>query len=1531
MADKKELYGILLEDLGIASEIESYPSLRDGEIDHVEVSNARGFVRFFVNFTSVLPFTTYNFFYDKLRLAYKDRCQNLELVITCPTPHSDEHITNYFYFAKGWLDAEMPFAANALKNYAPLVRQDELGKSALHLLVETEVALVPIKERYIPALKEIYAKCGFHDFPITAEVNVEAAQEFEEKVQHEREEIQEKLVQNAVEAVKEYQIKKEAAPKPSQQSNGGGWNGGNYKSKKQNINDWDGSVKMGGDISRENITPMKEITEEEKRVTIEGYVFFKELREFNSGSKLVTLKITDYTSAFTVQKFIKGDVDEAIIEKIGKGSWVRVRGAVNYNQYARDLVLDFRDLLEITPIVREDTAKEDEKRVEFHAHSNMSMMDAVNSVSDLVAQAGKWGMNAIAITDHSCVQGYPEAHTAGKKNNVKIIYGLEANMIEDSVPITENVTADLKLALSDATYVVFDVETTGFSSVYDSVIEIGATKYQKGGEIDNFSEFINIHKPLSRQISELTHISDADIASGKEADVVFAAFKEFIKDTVLVAHNAQFDVGFINAGFTKNNIAKIDNPVIDTLELSRFVNPAYGRHNLGFLAKKYEVTLTNAHRAIYDAQATAEVFMKMLNQLKETVYEIDENGVKTDVVERAAVLNIEDFEKYAIRPNVYKNARPFHVTIYATNHIGLKNLFKLVSHGATQTFFREARIPRSVFQEHREGLIIGSACQNGEVFKNAMDKGYDVALNKAKFYDFLEVMPKGAYEMLLTQDILHSEDDLETIIKNIVQIGEELNIPVLATGDVHYINESDSIYRQILVDSITGMSMLKNKKLPQVHFKTTNEMLEDFAFLGEEKAYEIVVKNTREMAERFEKVVPIHDGSVEEDMSRVDDTIKEKLSSSWEKGLFPPYMPTANDDITNLTYETAREMYGEDLPEIVEARIKKELNSIIGNGFAVMYLIAQKLVHKSVADGYLVGSRGSVGSSFVATMTGITEVNPLPPHYYCPECQHSEFITDGSCGSGFDLPIKDCPKCSATMKKDGHDIPFETFLGFHGDKVPDIDLNFSGEYQANAHDYTKVLFGEEYVYRAGTIGTVAEKTAYGYTRAWERDHNQVFRGAEVDRLVAGMTGVKRTTGQHPGGIIVIPDYMDIFDFTPYQFPADDQKSVWKTTHFDFHSIHDNVLKLDILGHDDPTMIRYLSDLLKNDTVKAYHEYMKYSDPQTIPADDPDVMKIFASPEILGVTEEQIGSKSGTFGVPEFGTNFVRGMLEQTGPTTFAELLQISGLSHGTDVWLGNAADLISAGKCTLAEVIGCRDDIMVYLIHAGLDEGTAFTIMEKVRKGQWAKLSDDEREKYEGAMRENNVPEWYMESCAKIKYMFPKAHAAAYVLMALRIAFFKVHMPLYYYSAYFSIRASDYDLNAMVKGRDAVKQAMKEIVDKGKEASNKEEQILTSLELANEMIERGYGFMNVDLYKSDATNFTIIEEEKALLAPFIAIPGLGDNVAVTVVEARANGEFISQEDLKNRTKLTKAHLEYMNDNGILQGMSEKDQISLFDF
>ncbi|MCM3454147.1 PolC-type DNA polymerase III [Heyndrickxia oleronia] len=1434
-ADRKERFRVLLQQLNLTDNM-VVQSFANAEIEKLVVEKNKKSWHFYFLLERVLPYEIFYRFSTQLRHVFHHIAQVDFSIRVMDTQISEKEVLDYWSYCVKELDGISPMLLSLLNGQVPKLKGNKLTIQARN---DTEART--LKQKYGEIISTIYQNLGFPLMMIDSEIGQnESNEEYKKFIEAKQKEDEER----AKLAVMEMQ-KKDAEPNDASAP--------------------EGPVMIGLTIKDDDtFRRMEEIVDEERRITIEGYVFFAETKELRSGRTLLTFKITDYTSSILVKVFSRDKEDAQILNQVKKGMWLRARGSIQNDTFVRDLVMIANDLNEIKPRLRQDVAPDDEKRVELHLHSPMSQMDAVTSVSDLVKQAKKWGHKAIAITDHGVAQSFPEAFGAGKKNDIKILYGVEANLVDDGVPITYN---DAHRLLSDDTFVVFDVETTGLSAVYDTIIELAAVKIHNGEIIDRFESFANPHHRLSNTTIELTGITDDMVESAPDVDIVLRKFLEWSGNDVLVAHNASFDMGFINVGYQKIGLPKATNPVIDTLEVARLLYPEFKNHRLNTLAKKFDIELTQHHRAIYDAEATGYILIKLLK-------DASKQGIEYH----------DQFNDYMGKGGAYKRARPSHCTLLAQTEKGLKNLFKLISLAHIDYFYRVPRIPRSQLQKYREGILVGSACDKGEVFEGMMQKAPDEVEETAKFYDYLEVHPKEVYAHLIEMELVKDEKSLEEIIMNIVKLGEKLNLPVVATGNVHYLNPEDKIYRKILINSQAGANPLNRHQLPNVHFRTTDEMLKAFAFLGEEKAKEIVVTNTNKIADMIDEIKPIKDD------------------------LYTPKIEGAEEEVRNMSYTMARSIYGEELPEIVEARLEKELKSIIGHGFAVIYLISHKLVKKSLDDGYLVGSRGSVGSSLVATMTEITEVNPLPPHYICPKCKTSEFFNDGSVGSGFDLPDKDCPNCGAKYKKDGHDIPFETFLGFKGDKVPDIDLNFSGEYQPRAHNYTKVLFGEEYVYRAGTIGTVAEKTAYGYVRGYTQDNNLTLRGAEVDRLVQGCTGVKRTTGQHPGGIIVIPDYMDVYDFTPIQFPADDRESEWKTTHFDFHSIHDNVLKLDILGHDDPTMIRMLQDL-------------SGIDPKTIPTDDPVVMQIFSNTDSLGVTQEQIMCKTGTLGIPEFGTRFVRQMLEDTKPTTFSELVQISGLSHGTDVWLGNAQELIQNGTCILPEVIGCRDDIMVYLIYQGLEPSLAFKIMESVRKGKGLQPEMEEE------MRNQNVPEWYIDSCKKIKYMFPKAHAAAYVLMAVRIAYFKVHLPLLYYAAYFTVRAEDFDLESMVRGSISIRSKIEEINAKGLDASTKEKSLLTVLELCLEMCERGFNFQKVDLYRSKASEFVI--DGNSLIPPFNAIPGLGTNAALNIVKAREDGEFLSKEDLQQRGKVSKTIIEYLNKHGCLESLPEQNQLSLF--
>ena len=1457
-------FEILMNQLGIPAEIRNHEAFSQAEIEQVIVHKQSNIWEFRFVFENILPFELFLALKKGLKEEFSKTGNQATFEIK--TRHQD--------FTKELLQAYYQEAFSdgpcSSQGFRTMYQDFQVRFENDQLIIEASEAADTehFRKNHLPNLSKQLELFGFPKLTCVLEKNEDLTKEEQEAFHSENQMIVEAANEETLRAME--QLEQMAPPPPVEDKTIF-----DFQAKK---------AAAKPKLDKAEITPMIEVNTEENRLVFEGVVFDVEQKVTRTGRVLINFKMTDYTSSFSMQKWVKNEEEAQKFDMIKKNSWLRVRGNVEMNNFTRDLTMNVQDVQEVVHYERKDLMPEGERRVEFHAHTNMSTMDALPEVEELVAKAAKWGHKAVAITDHGNVQSFPHGYKAAKKAGIQLIYGMEANIVEDRVPIVYN---EVEMDLSEATYVVFDVETTGLSAIYNDLIQVAASKMYKGNIVAEFDEFINPGHPLSAFTTELTGITDDHVKNAKPLVQVLKEFQEFCKDTVLVAHNATFDVGFMNANYERHGLPKITQPVIDTLEFARNLYPEYKRHGLGPLTKRFGVALEHHHMANYDAEATGRLLFIFIKEVAE------KHGV-TDLTR----LNLD-----LISPDSYKKARVKHATIYVKNQVGLKNIFKLVSLSNTQYFEGVPRIPRTVLDAHREGLILGSACTEGEVFDAVVSQGVDAAVEVAKYYDFIEVMPPAVYAPLIAKEQVKDMEELHTIIKSLIKVGERLGKPVLATGNVHYLEPEDEIYREIIVRSLGQGAMINRTighgeaaqpaPLPKAHFRTTNEMLDEFAFLGEDLARNIVIENTNALAEIFEPVEVV-------------------------KGdLYTPFIDKAEETVAELTYKKAFEIYGNPLPDIVDLRIEKELTSILGNGFAVIYLASQMLVHRSNERGYLVGSRGSVGSSFVATMIGITEVNPLSPHYVCGQCQYSEFITDGSYGSGFDMPNKDCPNCGHKLSKNGQDIPFETFLGFDGDKVPDIDLNFSGEDQPSAHLDVRDIFGEEYAFRAGTVGTVAAKTAYGFVKGYERDYGKFYREAEVERLAQGAAGVKRTTGQHPGGIVVIPNYMDVYDFTPVQYPADDVTAEWQTTHFNFHDIDENVLKLDVLGHDDPTMIRKLQDL-------------SGIDPNDIPMDDPGVMDLFSGTDILGVTPEQIGTSTGMLGIPEFGTNFVRGMVDETHPTTFAELLQLSGLSHGTDVWLGNAQDLIKAGIADLSTVIGCRDDIMVYLMHAGLEPKMAFTIMERVRKGLWLKISEEERNGYIEAMKANNVPEWYIESCGKIKYMFPKAHAAAYVMMALRVAYFKVHHPIYYYCAYFSIRAKAFDIKTMGAGLDAIKRKMQEIAEKRKnnEASNVEIDLYTTLEIVNEMWERGFKFGKLDLYRSDATEFII--DGDTLIPPFVAMDGLGENVAKQLVRARQEGEFLSKTELRKRGGLSSTLVEKMDEMGILGNMPEDNQLSLFD-
>ena len=1186
---------------------------------------------------------------------------------------------------------------------------------------------------------------------------------------------------------------------------------------------------FGGNLNiTEPLVKIENLGVEDGKISLQGEVIFTEDRTLKSGKTLFSFDLYDGTSSITCKVFLDEKNAKKIMKRIKSAKGVKVAGTAGMDTFTNELSVMVNTIVETEGLkkeIRQDNAEI--KRVELHMHTKMSQMDAISSATDLIKRAMKWGMKSIAITDHGVVQAFPEAHKLLGYDNpdMKIIYGVEAYLAPDKNSVVENAKGqDI-----DTTYCVLDLETTGFSATTEKITEVGIMKYKNGEVIDEFSCFVNPEKHIPARVTEVTNITDEMVKDSETIDKVFPKILEFLGDSVIVAHNAGFDVGFLKQN-AKNLGYEFNYTYLDTLSLAKDLFPEYKKYKLGKIAENLGIKVEVAHRALDDVDTTVKVFKIMLDMLKK-------RGAK----------KIEDIDKVSrtdeAKKEEYKKLRTYHAIILAKNYTGLRNLYKLVSFSHINYFYRKPRILKSLLEKYREGLIIGSACEAGELYQ-AIELGKtDEEIEEiANFYDYLEIQPIGNNNFLIRNEIVKDEEGLRDINRKIVDIGEKLGKPVVATCDVHFMDPQDEIYRRILE---AGQGYADADMQAPLYLRTTEEMLEEFKYLGEEKAYEVVVTNTNMISDMCEKISPIS---------------KEKC---------PPHIPGCEQTIRDIAYSKAHELYGDDLPEIVQTRLDKELDSIIKNGFSVMYIIAQKLVWKSNEDGYIVGSRGSVGSSFAANMTGITEVNSLPPHYRCPNCKYSDF-TDYGYKNGFDLPDKNCPKCGTKLDKDGMDIPFETFLGFNGDKEPDIDLNFSGEYQAKAHKYTEVIFGKGTTFKAGTIGTVAEKTAFGYVKKYFEERNIPINRAEAQRLAAGCTGIKRTTGQHPGGIIVVPKGREIYEFCPVQHPADDPNSDIITTHFDYHSIDQNLLKLDILGHDDPTMIRMLYDITG-------------IDPTKVPLDDKETMSIFSSTKALGVTKEQIHSEVGSFGVPEFGTKFVRGMLVDTRPTTFDELIRISGLSHGTDVWLGNAQSLIEEGTVTLQDAICCRDDIMIYLIKMGVPPNAAFKIMETVRKGK--ALKDPAKwEEYKNLMKEHNVPDWYIKSCEKIKYMFPKAHAAAYVTNAFRIAWFKVHEPLAYYASYFSIRADEFDSDYMIFGKEKVKNKMKEIDLQGNNATTKDKNMYAILELVLEMYERGFDFLPIDLYKSDSTKFLV--EDGKIRPPLNSIPGLGTVAAEGIEKAR---------------------------------------------
>ena len=1520
---------------------ESFPYFSNAKLTKIKIHRKTSSWEVFIENKVALPVEVIEELEQK-KMALDENAKEITIIWNIENIDVNTYLSYYPYVLQ-----QVKEELKVLEIYSDALRVEE---GFLVLVATTQIEQERL-EGCLEKINRIYKNLGY-------KFNIDVELRHEDNI---LEEIKQDLVVN-VKLKEKHEEKKEEQP----------------KEKKYHKEPKDPNSVIGRGIKEEAIK-IKTLLGEDNNVVVEGYVFGTDYFESSKTDfKIITLKITDYSDSIYCKVFVRdNDEYKRLCKELKAGSWFKIRGYTKEDQFAKELVLNARDIVKIDKKEEKIEDKAEVKRVELHCHTKMSQMDGVVDDEALLKQAISWGHKAIAITDHNGVQAFPHVFNFVTGYNKKLkegeepfkaIYGAELTLIDDTVNIVVRPNKEVML---DQTYVVFDFETTGFNAGgADSIIEIGAVKIKNGEILEKYDELINPGRPLPQKIIDVTNITD-DMLEGKDNEE--NAVKRFIAwfgDCPMVAHNAKFDVSFLEMAYKKYNLGTFTNPVIDTLELSRTMDNTYARHSLSALVKRYEVPWDESahHRGDYDAEGTALVFHKMLKKLSN-------RNIET----------MDQLDTLVSKDEIHKYGRAYHVNLLVKNKTGLKNLFKLISLANTTYLYKTPRILRSEIERHREGLLVGSGCYESEVFTLAKSKSDDELSNIIRFYDYVEVQPMECYNHLIQTGDFGTKVELAAQIEKIVRVTEEAGKIIVATGDVHHLTRDDKIYREIIVNQkVPGggrhpLAKSNIKEIPSNHFRTTEEMLEDFKFLGEDLAYKIVVENTNKIADMVEIVeviidtggipfsprVKSDDGksyldcprvvtdlvydkakewygdplpySIEERISTelygdiVFKTIKEQLEKEnlSEDEFTVKVHKTLHDEILkgvdnvkslvrNHIKETSEEELSE---EELEKKLDKSLGGVIGGGFDPIYLIAQRLVKHSNDEGYLVGSRGSVGSSFVATLMGITEVNPLAAHYRCSKCKMSIFEDEegnplgATYSSGFDLPDKECPHCHIPMIKDGQDMPFATFLGFNADKVPDIDLNFSDLNQASAHAYTKVLFGENNVFRAGTIGTVAEKTAFGFVKGYcEEKELGDMRTAEVERLAQGCTGVKRTTGQHPGGIVVIPDYMDVYDFTPYQYPAEDATAEWRTTHFDYHAIDQDVLKLDILGHSDPTQLRLIQLQSGTDIMK-------------VPLDDKETMSIFTSTEALGVTTEQIMCNTGTLGIPEFGTPFTIKLVEDTKPKSFAELIKISGLSHGTDVWLGNAQELIANNVVPFKDVIGCRDDIMVNLMYYGLEPIKAFKIMEFVRKGKASK-DPETWQQHKKTMEDANIPKWFIDSCQKIKYMFPKAHAAAYVISAFRIAWYKVHMPVYFYSSWYSSKATDVDLDAMVKGYNAIKARIEDIQVKGYEATNKENGQAESLKVALEATARGIKFLNVDLYKSDATVW-VAKNDTEIYPPFNAIDGLGDTVAKNIVEEREKQPFISIEDVQKRGKVSKTLIDKMTEMGILKDLPDSNQLSLF--
>ncbi len=1315
----------------------------------------------------------------------------------------------------------------------------------LNLHVKDQVFYDKAKERNLEkwitaTFKQYYGfsiSCTIHQ----SQESLNSQEEFYEQRHH----LEKDLVQK-IRLEEKHHEKKE---KPTSKDTG--------KKKASNCKKKDDSIWCGRKINGHPI-PIGNISEEDTSVIIHGEIFSVDNRILKDERKLYIIDITDYTGSITAKLFEPRKNEIPLDELIKPGADIAVKGTLQYDHYSRETNMMISDINQVTMKEKLDPAPE--KRVELHCHTCLSQMDGISTPKDLFGQAAKWQHEALAITDHGVVQAFPEVHQAASNRQIKAIYGMEGYLVDDERKILEG---EKHVQFNDE-YVVFDLETTGLSNVHDRITEIGAVKISGGEVVDEFSTLVNPEQTISAKITRITGITNEMVREAPTIESILPSFVKFTKNCVLVAHNADFDIGFLRENMQKQGFY-FDYQVLDTLKLSRQLLKNLKKYKLNSVAKALDVKLENHHRAVYDARATAEIFIKLIQRMKDQ--EIENFTQMNEISE-----NQKDITRQGTN----------HIILLAKNATGLRNLYELVSESHMNYFYKKPRIPKSLLRKKREGLLIGSACQDGEIYQAILNHEQAQRIEAlASFYDYLEIQPVSNNLFLIDKGFVKDEEELKQHHQEIVQLGEKLKKPVVATGDVHYVAQKENHYRQILQ---AGMGFDDIEEDSELHFKTTEEMLQAFSHLGKSKAYQVVVTNTRQIADKIEPLMPVPEGT------------------------FPPSIAGSEDKLRDLCYENAYNLYGTPLPDIVEKRLSRELSSIIDNGYSVMYMISHQLVAKSLKDGYLVGSRGSVGSSFAATMSDITEVNPLAPHYVCPQCKHSIFFTEGEYESGIDLPDRNCDQCNAPNKKDGHQIPFEVFLGFEGDKEPDIDLNFAGEYQSVAHQYIETLFGKDHVFRAGTLGTIASKTAFGFVKKFSEAYSVQMNNAEIRRLIDGCTGVKRTTGQHPGGIMIVPQDRDIHEFTPIQHPANDSSSGVITTHFDYNALSGKLLKLDILGHDVPTIIRMLEDFTNTNALN-------------IPLDDPETMSLFRNIDALNLEDAKWKPEVGSLGIPEFGTKFVRQMLLDTEPTTFAELVRISGLSHGTDVWLNNAQELVRNGTANLKEVICTRDDIMNYLILKEVPSKQSFKIMEQVRKGKG--LTEEE----EKLLKTHQVSKWYIESCKKIKYMFPKAHAVAYVMMSFRIAYYKVHHPEAFYASYFSMKVDDFDAEMALKGTEAIIEYMGELENTAQKLTTKEKNQLVVMEVVLEMISRGIELLPVDLYRSHADRFLL--EDKKIRPPLTSLQGVGQNAARSIAEEAAKGSFLSIEELRSRTGASKVVLETLKNHGSCDDLPETNQLSLF--